>query len=198
MKFKKSLRRGMGIGMVTLLLAACAGQKEPARVALVGVQDAFRAAGAEPQKYIPEQYAAVQTKVVELQNSYQKQDFAAVLAGAPAVLAEAQALPAAAVAGKQVFMDGLAAEWTTLSAEMPKLLDTVQKRVAAATKGARLPEGANLQAAQLNATNASIMWTQAQAAGASGQVESAVATAKKAHQRLESAAAALKMDLTKA
>lgn len=196
MKFMKSLRRGMTIGVV-VLLAACAGQKGPAQTALSGVQSAFTALRGDVQKYLPEQYTALQIKVVELQNSFTKQNYAAVVAGAPAVLTEAQALPAAAESKKQEFLAGLSGEWTALSDSVPKLLESVQKKVAAALKGAALPQGANLQAAQLNASNAAAMWGQALAAGTAGRVESAVATGKKAQQRLESAAAALKMDLTK-
>ncbi len=193
MKFTMSLRRGMGTGLLVLMLVACASQMEPARTALASAQNALLAAGPDAQKYIPEQYAAVQAKVMALQNSFEKQDFSAVIAGAPAVVTEAQGLVAAAASKKQEVMQSLSGEWTALTASMPKLLDTVQKRVAAALKGARLPEGADLQTAEINASNAAVMWGQAQAAGASGRVESAVATARKARERLESAAAALKM-----
>lgn len=197
MKFTMNFRCGVriGTGLLALMLAACTSQMEPARTALTGAQNALQAAGADAQKYVPEQYAATQTKVQALQYSFEKQDFAAVIAGAPQVVAEAQALVPAAASKKQEVLQALSGEWAALTASMPKLLDTVQKRVAAALKGARLPEGADLQTAELNATNAAVMWGQAQAAGASGRVESAVATARKARERLETAAAALKLTL---
>ena len=83
---------------VAILFVACANQMEPAKNALDNINSTLNSVSADAQKYIPDQFSQAQSKVAALTASYQKQDYAAVVAGAPAVLAEVNVLADAASA----------------------------------------------------------------------------------------------------
>ena len=65
--------------LVAVLLAACAGQKEPAEKLLGEIHATVTAASTEAAKYIPDQLASVQTQLSALKASFDKQDYAAVV-----------------------------------------------------------------------------------------------------------------------
>ncbi len=85
---------------MALILAACAGQKQPAEKLIGEIQATVTAASTEAGKYIPEQLMSVQTQLDALKASFAKQDYAAVVSGAPAVLAAARSLATAAAEKK--------------------------------------------------------------------------------------------------
>ena len=60
MTFTKKIVSFTVAAMASLVLAACADQMQPAKVALDGVDSAITAASAEAGKYVPEQLTAVQ------------------------------------------------------------------------------------------------------------------------------------------
>jgi hypothetical protein len=177
-----------------LLLAACANQMEPAKQAIANIESAI-AAAADAPKYIPDQLAAVQTKLADLKTAFDSKDYAGVLAKAPAVLSEAQGLLGAAMLKKEAMVKAATAEWPTLSAALPGLMATVKKRADALGKSAHPPAGVDVGAAKSAVSDADIAWTKAQAANSSGDVETAVASAHEAKAKLEAAAGAMKMTL---
>ena len=177
-----------------LLLAACANQMEPAKQAIANIESAISAAADAP-KYIPDQLAAVQTKLADLKTAFDSKDYSGVLAKAPAVLSEAQGLLGAAMLKKEAMVKAATAEWPTLSAALPGLMATVKKRADALGKSAHPPAGVDVGAAKSAVSDADIAWTKAQAANTSGDVETAVASAHEAKSKLEAAAAAMKMTL---
>ena len=122
-----------------LVLAACANQKEPATAAINSIESAISAASADASKYVPDQLADVQSKFGALKDSFSKQDYKAVLAGAPAVLSAAQGLAAAAAAKKDEIMKALTGDWTQLSGALPNLVSAVKSRVDILSKSRKLP-----------------------------------------------------------
>jgi GTP:adenosylcobinamide-phosphate guanylyltransferase len=138
--------------------------------------------------------ASVQRKLADLNASFDKKDYAAVLAAAPAVLTEAKGLASAAAAKKDEVMKALISEWTGLSASVPQLVTSVKTRVEALSKTRWVPKGVDLAAPRSGLGDATVLWDKAQSAFQSNHVADAVTAAKDAKAKAEAAAAALKMN----
>ena len=177
-----------------LLLAACANQMEPAKQAIANIESAISAAADAP-KYIPDQLAAVQTKLADLKTAFDAKDYAGVLAKAPAVLSEAQGLMGTAMLKKESMVKAATAEWPSLAAAVPAMVTAVTNRATAMGKSKHAPAGVDMDAAKSAVTDANAAWTKAQAANTSGDVETAVASAHEAKAKAEAAATAMKYTL---
>ena len=177
-----------------LLLGACAGQMEPAKQAIANIENAVNAA-ADAGKYVPDQLADVQSKLAELKTSFDNKDYKAVLAGAPAVLSDAQGLLGASMLKKDEVVKAMTVEWPGLAAAVPGLVSAVTKRAAALGKSTHPPAGVDVAGGKTDAADAASQWTKAQAAFAAGDVEGAVTSARDAKAKAAAAAAAMKMTL---
>jgi hypothetical protein len=195
MKLANTMSRYSLLAVAGLMLAACANQMEPAKAALTGIEAAVNTASADAGKYIPNDLAAVQGKVAELKTAFDKKDYASIIAGAPAVLASAQGLVAAAAAKKDEVMKLAAGDWSNLSAAVPGLVAAVTSRVAVLGKSRHLPEGVDLAAAKSALAEATEGWSKAQSASTAGNVEEAASLAKMVKDKATAAATALKMTL---
>jgi hypothetical protein len=185
------------ISMAALILAACAGQKEPAQKLISDVESVVTAASSEAAKYIPDQLAVVQSKLDALKASFAKQDYAAVVTSAPAVLSSAQELATAAAARKDEVLKSLNETWSALASTVPAEVTAVQNRIEELSKkpGRKMAAGLDLNAAKGAAGDATALWSKAQAAFAAGNLDEAVSTAKDVKAKVEAVAAALKLDL---
>jgi hypothetical protein len=177
------------------LFVACASQLQPAKDALANINTTLDSVSADAQKYVPDQFAQAKAKVAELTASFQKEDYAAVVAGAPAVLAQVNGLAGAAAAKKDEMAKALGDEWKDIAASVPQSLSAAQTRIAAVSKTKHVPKDVDLGAAKSKLADATSAWDKAQAAFKSGNVADAVAAAKEAKGSLALAAAALKLDL---
>lgn len=185
------------ISMAAIIMAACAGQKEPAQKLIGDIESAVTAASAEAAKYVPDQLADVQRKLDELKASFGKQDYAAVAAGAPPVLSAAQSLATAAAAKKDEILKALDDQWTGLAGELPADVTAVQNRIDLLSRksGKKPAAGIDVDAAKAGAGDAALLWSKAQAAFAAGNLDEAVSTAKDVKAKIEAVAASLKMNL---
>jgi urease accessory protein UreF len=185
------------ISLVAIVMAACGGQKEPAQKLLADIDATVIAASDEAAKYIPDQLEDVASKYDELKVSFAKQDYAAVLSGGPAVLGAAQTLATAAAAKKDEILKGRNDTWTLLAASVPDSLTAVQNRIEELQKPSNkhLTTGMNLDAAKLSVDEAASLWSKAQAAFASGNMDEAVRTAQDVKAKVDAVAASLKLDL---
>ena len=185
------------ISMAAIILAACAGQKEPAQKLIGDIDSAVTAASAEAAKYVPDQLAEVQAKLGALKASFDKQDYASVVTGAPAVLSEAQGLATAAAAKKDAVLKALNDEWTGLAASLPGNVTAIQSRIDTLSKKSnkKLAAGIDVDAAKAGVSDATSLWSKAQAAFAGGNLEEAVSTAKDVKAKIQAVAASLKLDL---
>ena len=185
------------ISMAALLLAACAGQKEPAQKLIGDIEATVIAASAEAAKYVPDQLADVQGKLGALKASFDKQDYAAVMTGGPAVLSEAQSLATAAAAKKDEILKALNDQWTGLAGALPADVAAVQNRIDVLSQKSSKKQaaGIDLDAAKAGAGDATALWSKAQAAFAAGNLDEAVSTAKDVKVKVEALAASLKMNL---
>ena len=181
---------------VAILFVACANQMEPAKNALDNINSTLNSVSADAQKYIPDQFSQAQSKVAVLTASFEKKDYAAVIAGAPAVLAEVNGLADAASAKKDEMVKALGNEWRSLAASVPQSLSAVQSRIDALSKTKHVPKDVDLGAGKSGLADATSAWDKAQEAFKSGNPEDAVTAAKDAQGKLASAAAALKLNLT--
>lgn len=190
-------RRYACLAVVALLLAGCAAQKLPAQRAISDIEAVVFAARAEAVKYVPEQMADVQTGVRELTASFDRKDYAAVLAGAPAVMSAARGLATAAAARKDEVNRALEAQWSGLAATLPEHLAALQSRIdmLGQKSSKKLAAGMDLDAAQGDLSRGASLWSKAQASFATGNLNEAVAIGNTLEANLSVLAGTLKMDL---
>jgi hypothetical protein len=196
MKSNQRITGFLTLCSVAILFVACANQMEPAKNALDNINTTLNSVSADAQKYVPDQFAEAQTKVAALTASFEKKDYAAVVAGAPAVLAEVNGLSGAAAAKKDEMVKALGNEWRSLAASVPQSLGAVQTRIDALSKTKHVPKDIDLGAAKSGLADATSAWDKAQEAFKGGNPADAVTAAKDAQGKVASAAAALKLNLT--
>jgi hypothetical protein len=198
MQMTRRVSRYALISMAAIILAACAGQKEPARKLIGDIEATVTAASAEAAKYVPDQLADVQSKLGVLKASFDKQDYAAVVTGAPDVLSAAQTLATAAAAKKDEILKALNDQWTALAASLPADVTAIQNRIDLLSRKSSKKQaaGIDLDAAKAGAGDATSLWSKAQAAFAAGNLDEAVSTAKDVKAKVEALASSLKMGLT--
>ena len=197
MKSNQRIKGFLTLCSVALLFAACANQMEPAKNALDNINTTLNSVSADAQKYVPGSIRrGPEGKVAGLSASFEKKDYAAVVAGAPAVLAEVNGLAGAAAAKKDEMAKALGNEWRSLAASVPQSLSAVQTRIDALSKNKRVPKDLDLVAAKSGLADATSAWGKAQEAFKSGNPADAVTAAKDAQGKLAPAAAALKLNLT--
>jgi hypothetical protein len=196
MKSNQRITGFLTLCSIAILFVACANQMEPAKNALDNINTTLNSVSADAQKYVPDQFADAQTKVAALTASFEKKDYAAVVAGAPAVLAEVNGLTGAAAAKKDEIMKALGNEWRSLAASVPQSLGAVQTRIDALSKTKHVPKDIDLGAAKSGLADATSAWDKAQEAFKAGNPADAVTAAKDAQGKVASAAAALKLNLT--
>jgi hypothetical protein len=116
--------------------------------------------------------------------------------GAPAVMTEAQGLASAAAAKKDETMKALNDQWTSLSASVPASVTAIQSRIDFLSKKSskKAAAGIDLVAAKSSLSDASALWSKAQAAFASGNLDEAVSTAKDVKTKVDALSTSLKMD----
>jgi hypothetical protein len=195
----RSIAKYLALYSAVLLIVACTSRMGPAaKNSIDNINTTLAAVSADAQKYVPDQLAGVQTKVAALTASYDKQDYGAVMAGAPAVLAEVNGLNDAVAAKKDEILKALGDEWRSLAASIPPGVTAVQARIDALSKSKHVPKDVDLAAAKSGLADATSAWENAQSAFKSGNAPDAVPMAKDAKSKLESAAAALKLNLPQA
>jgi hypothetical protein len=185
-------------GVLAITVAACAGRKVPAQKLLADIEATVTAASTEAAKYVPDQLMDVQAKYAELKASFDKQDYAAVIGGAPPVFAAAQTLATAAAAKKDQVLKALNDQWMALAGTVPEYTTAVQNRIDVLRKKSskKVAAGLDLDAAKLSLDQATSLWSKAQAAFAGGNMDEAVRTAQDVKSRVEAVAATLKLELT--
>jgi hypothetical protein len=182
---------------IASLTAGCAGQKEPAKLALEQVNTEMEMASPDALRYLPGQAIFVQKEVAKLNASFEAQDYPTVVADSPVVLVDAKHLLAAATAKRQAVVMQLAHEWTTLDASLPPLFAAVRTRLDALSNVRRGPKGVDVSAVKTDFAEGSALWDKGEAFFDAGRIEDAVATLKDAKPKVEAAAAALQLPVSR-
>ncbi len=185
------------IAFGTLLLAACASQIEPAQRSISDIEAALSMAAPDAVKYVPDQLTEVRREFGDLKAMYDRQDYAAVLKAAPAVMEKAQGLASAAAAKKAELTQALGEEWSDLAARLPGYMTAIQSRIEflARRSNRKMAAGIDLDAVRGSLSEDSSVWSKAQAAFATGNLGEAVTTAKSLETSLEGLASTLKIEL---
>ncbi len=158
------------------------------------------ATSADAAKYLPDEFQDVRAKLAGLQAAFEQKDYNAVIAAAPAVLASAQGLAAAAAAKKTEVKRALSADWSSLAGSLPDEAIALQRRIELLGKKSSraTARGIDVPAAKTALRNAASLWSKAQAAFASGNLEEAVRTAKGVKTELAAVADSVKLKLPQA
>jgi hypothetical protein len=186
------------VSLVAIIFAACAGQKEPAQKLIGDIQATVTAASSEAAKYIPDQLMVVQAQLAALKASFDKKDYAAVVSGAPPVLAAAESLATVAAEKKDQTLKALNDKWMALAGSVPGALTAIQNRIEYLAKKSnkKAAAGIDLDGAKAGLNDAMSLWSKAQAAFATGNLDEAVKTAQDVKAKGDAVAAALKLDLS--
>ncbi len=144
-----------------ILFVACTNPMEPAKNALDNINATLNSVSADAQQYVPDQFAQAQGKVAGLTASFEKQDYTAVVAGAPAVLAEVRGLADAATVKKDEMVKALGNEWRSLAVSVPQSLSAIQTRIDALSKTKHVPKDIDLGAAKSGLADATSAWDKA-------------------------------------
>ena len=170
--------------ILALVLAACASQKEPAEQAVAKAESALAEFRADAEKYAADELKDVDSAVGNLKNNLARKDYGAVVMGAPSVSASITTLKETVVQRKaeaEQMMAAAQTEWTDLSANVPKTVESLQARVDQLAKSKKFPKGmdkAGFEAAKTDFENIKNSWTQASAEFAEGKMAEAVRKAR--------------------
>jgi hypothetical protein len=194
----RTLQRSAVVCAVLLaLFGACTNQRGPAERMMQDISTALGGVSEDAAKYVPGELTGVQMKLDDLKTAYDAQDYQAVLARGPAILAEAQGLGADAAAKKSEIAKNQSDQWTSLSAAVPALFTAVQTRldVLSQKKNRKIAAGIDLDAAKSALSDATSEWSKAQGAFGNGNMNEAVSAAKDVETKLQALAGTLRASL---
>lgn len=170
--------------LAAILIVGCSMDKGPAEQAVASAETSLAAVRDMAQKYVPDQLQAVETQLGTVKDSLAKGDYKAVLAASPALTTAISNLKAAA-AQKQAESEAAAnkakEDWGPLSADVPKMVSAISKRVEELSKMRHLPKGvtkASLESAKSGLSTMNSTWTDATNASTSGDFVTAVSKAQ--------------------
>lgn len=189
-------RRIIVVAFTALAVLAGCSQKDPARDAIAGAEDALNAVYEDAQKYVPERYVQVKAELDAGRAAFNEERYADAIAAVKDVPAHAEALAKEAAAVKQKRLAEMNADWTRLSASLPDLLARIGSRLDELGQMRRLPEGMDqrlLEEARAAHASAQTAWSEAGKASDAGDVETAVGKARDAEGMAQDLVARLGM-----
>jgi hypothetical protein len=170
----------LAIAAATLLVTGCARQKNEATKALTAIETSVTALKEDGTKYAPVAYQGVESTLATLKDSLAKEDYKSVLAGTPGLSKAVDTLKTAIESGKEQFTFAVA-DWTAMSADVPKMVEAIQSRVDILSSAKKLPKNVSKDALATAKSGLDWMkstWAEASAAATDGKPGEA---AEKAH-----------------
>jgi hypothetical protein len=170
--------------MMAALIVGCASQKQPAEQAIAAADTALGAVRDQAQKYVPDQLQAVDAQIASAKDSFAKGDYKAVVAAGPAIMAAISSLKDAAsakAADAEAALSKAKDAWSSVSTDVPKMVEAIQSRVDMLSKSHHLPKNVSkdsLAAAKSGLDSMKSMWSDASAAASSGDYTGAMAKAQ--------------------
>lgn len=188
------LPRLLAAAVMSVALAACAGQKEPAQQSLAELDANLGKVAELSQKYMAEEYAGVEGQIAALKASFDKGEYGAVVATAPKTAAAIRKLQADAIIAKAAYAKRMNDEWAELTRSMPDTIIAIDKQISRASS--RLPKGMDRDTfKQVVATfdAAKKEWETAAELGNGGKYEEAVLASRKVQEVVDATLQALGM-----
>ncbi|HEY0747310.1 MAG TPA: hypothetical protein VGD63_11470 [Steroidobacteraceae bacterium] len=186
-------------GSLTLAIAmasGCSSQRDPAQKALTDATTAVnQSLTPDADKYAPKGVTALQGKLTDLQTNFDGKNYAAVITGAPDVMAAAKELTQVVSVDKDAAARKLAARWADASDLVPKLLETVHARMDELGKAKHPPKLMDIGAARSDLSEADDLWAKAKSSYGDGKIDEALASANKVKEKAEAAAAAINLQI---
>jgi hypothetical protein len=173
----------MTLATVALALAACGRLKEPATQAVAQAESSLAAVREEAAQYAPSELQQAETSVASLKESLAKNDYKAVMAAAPQVTQQLNALKETVAQKSTEALAAAKQQWDSLSADVPQMVEAIQSRVSTLQASRKLPANVTkdaLQSAADGLTSLKDLWSQATALSGSGKIAEAVAKAQEA------------------
>jgi hypothetical protein len=177
----------MAFAATTLLVTGCANKEEPATQAVASSEAALSEVRGDAAKYAPEELKSAETDLATLKDKLAKEDYKAVVAGAPKLNTEVSSLKEVVVS-RQTQMVAATHEWESLSADIPKMVEAIQTRVTMLSESRSLPKNVDqetFEAAKSGLTSMKSMWAEASAAFSAGKAAEAADKARMAQAKGE-------------
>jgi hypothetical protein len=152
MKFAKVF---LAIAASALLVTGCARQKDDATKALTSIEASVSSLKEDGMKYAPVAYEGIQSTLGMLKDSLAKEDYKSVMAGTPELNKAVDSLKTAIASGKEQFT-AAAAEWSSMSADVPKMVEAIQSRVDILSGSKKLPKNVSKDA--LESAKSGLEW----------------------------------------
>jgi DNA repair exonuclease SbcCD ATPase subunit len=185
--------------LATVMLAACAGQRDAATKAVGDIEASIASLRDDGSKYAAAELQQAEAGLASLKDQLAKQDFKGVVAAAPAVSAQVATLQQTVASKREEAHAAMAAaseEWRTLNAEVPQMVAAIQSRVDVLAQSKKLPKGVSKEAfesAQTGLEAAKTAWTEATTAFGAGDPVKAVQLGKTAKESGTAALSSLGM-----
>ena len=180
-----------------VLLAGCAGQKEPATKALASVEASVAEIKTDATQFARKQFDAVEGKLTELKADLEQKKYKEVIAGTAALQTQVAALKSDVATRSAEFNLAKAnatQTWTAIAAELPNQVAAVEKRIAQLAKSRRIKQGAASEESQ-QLDQVKNLWSDANNLLTSNQTLDAAAKAEEAKAKLAELAAKMKVKL---
>lgn len=177
------MKKLMMVMLASAFAVACSSQKEPAEMAVNGLETAAATAKPEIERFAPDRIAGVNDAVAAVRTKFDGGDYAGALADVQAASGTVTAAAEAAAARKAQ----LSTEWAGF-AGMPAAVGQIETRMAELTAMRRLPRGmdkARLDGAKSSLDSAKGLWKEATDAQENGNLVLAVSKAKDASPIVE-------------
>jgi hypothetical protein len=174
---------------IAAILCACGMQKEAAQEALAETEHAVSSLRSDAASVAPDELAALDESLAGLKADLARQDYRAVVSGAPVLMARVGALQQRIIAKKAeqaARAARLTESWNALVAEVPDLVNAVNARVDSLAHTSKLLAGMDrtaFEATRAAAIEMTQSWQQALGAFANDNMEEAVGSAEAAKQK---------------
>lgn len=162
--------------MAALVAGGCANYKEPATRALQDVEYAMQAVS-DAKKYVPDQYAKLQEQHDAAKASFANGDYKETVRQVRELRQNITQVSAAAGAARDQMAASLNQQWESMSADLPKMVDAIGKRIDSLSKTKKLPKNltqSNFDAAKAAYEEVKKAWDEASQASSAGNIETAV------------------------